>query len=95
MWITVGTPSFTGSTPFDRIVDQVGGIPAGRLARYIGTAEHGSLRGSCRGRPGSSPSGSYVQRLGPAFARVMGEPARRPNVDGVAVERNYTPQPAM
>jgi len=95
MWITVGTPSFTDITLFDRIVDEVGGIPEGMLARYVGTAEDGNLRVIVLWETREQSERFYVERLGPAFARIMGEPAGRPNVYGVTVERSYTPQPAV
>jgi hypothetical protein len=90
MWITVATPSFTDLATFDRVVEAAG-IPDGMLTRHAGTAEDGTLRVIVLWETREHAERFYLERLGPAFARVFGEPTGRPDVIGITVERSYEP----
>ena len=70
-WITVTTPPFGWIEQFDKVRPQLGEIPAGLQARYLGTAD-GKLRIVTLWESKEHADRYFAERLGPTLARALG-----------------------
>ena len=94
MWITVATPPFPSIEQFDQVVSNVGDEPAGMEARYVGTADDGTLRVISLWESKAHADRFFTEKLGPALAKVLGpEPVGAPSALGIDVARSYARQP--
>ena len=69
-WITVTTPPFGWIEQFDTVRAQLGEIPAGLQARYLGTAD-GKLRIVTLWESKEHADRYFAERLGPTLARAL------------------------
>lgn len=92
-WITVAKPPMNDIALFDKIC-AAAGEPEGMLFRYAGTGSDGWLRVIVGWNSREQADRFFAETLGPALARLLGpEPAGRPEVVGVAVERSFAVSP--
>jgi hypothetical protein len=93
-WITVATPPFDSIEQFDRVRAHAGGEPDGLEARYVGTADDGTLRIVTLWESKAHADRFFAETLGPAIANALGpEPTGTPQVVGIDVSRSYTREP--
>ena len=93
-WITVATPPFGSIEQFDKVRAQVGEEPAGLEARYVGTADDGTLRIVTLWESKAHADRFLGETLGPVLAKAFGpEPVGRPEVIGIDVARSYVGEP--
>lgn len=86
-WITVTTPPFGWIEQFDTVRAQLGEIPAGLQARYLGTAD-GKLRIVTLWESKEHADRYFAERLGPTLARALG-----PEFIEIDVARSYVREP--
>jgi hypothetical protein len=91
-WITVATPPFNSIEVFDKVrAAHAGGEPDGLEARYVGTAEDGTLRVVALWQSKACADRFFAETIGPALAKVLGpEPAGAPELIGIDIARSYT-----
>ena len=93
-WITVATPPFGSIEQFDKVRAQVGEEPAGLEARYVGTADDGTIRIVTLWESKAHADRFLGETLGPVLAKAFGpEPVGRPEVIGIDVARSYVGEP--
>ena len=92
-WINVAKPPMNDIALFDKVCDAAG-EPEGMLFRYAGPGSDGWLRVIVGWASREQADRFFAEALGPALGRLLGpEPAGRPEVVGVAVERAFAAEP--
>lgn len=92
-WITVAKPPINDIALFDQVC-AAAGEPEGMVFRYAGQGTDGWLRVIVGWQTREQADRFFAEILGPALARALGpEPAGRPEIVGVTVERAYAAQP--
>jgi hypothetical protein len=90
-WITVATPPFGSIEQFDKVRAHTGEEPDGLEARYVGTADDGTLRIITLWESQAHADRFFAETLGPALANALGpEPTGTPQVVCINVARSYT-----
>ena len=73
---------------------QQGGEPDGLEARYVGTADDGTLRIVTLWESKAHAERFFTETLGPVLAKALGpEPVGAPEAVGIDVARSYVREP--
>ncbi len=92
-WITIATPPFEAIEKFDKLTSSHE-EPDGLEARYVGTAEDGTLRIVAVWESKAHADRFFADVLPDALRRALGpEPLGSPQLTGFQVARSYARQP--
>jgi hypothetical protein len=93
MWMLIATPPLRTVEQFDAVTAEAG-TPEGLEGRWCGRTAAGDLRVVTLWSSKEAADRFLTDRLGPAFARVLGPEAQgRPEIAGLDVLRAWTPMP--